>query len=376
MPWNEPGRDKDPWGGGKEPADLDEIVRNIQRRLRSLLGGGGPVGTGAGGTGGMIGWLVPLVLLVWVASGTYMVDSAERGIVMRFGQYAATTMPGLHWHMPWPIESKEIVNVDHIRSFNHHALMLTEDENIVQIDIAVQYRVSDAKQYLFNIRDPELTLGEVSESAIREAVGKNKMDFILSVGRDKIQSDTKALIQETLDNYKSGIQVTSVNLQKAQAPDQVREAFDDVNKAREDAQRLRYQAESYANDILPKARGAAVRQIQDAEAYKARVVAEAQGDASRFDQVLAAYKQAPAITRKRLYLDAMADVLGNTSKIVVSAKGTSNLMYLPLDKLLKQSSQSGAESAKGNGSSGSSSSQNSSGSDRSRDDARDRGGRP
>lgn len=376
MPWNEPGRDKDPWGGGKEPADLDEIVRNIQRRLRSLLGGGGPVSGGTGGAGGMVGWLLPLVLLAWVVSGTYVVDSAERGIVLRFGQYAETTMPGLHWHMPWPIESKEIVNVDHIRSFNHHALMLTEDENIVQIDIAVQYRVSDAKQYLFNIRDPELTLGEVSESAIREAVGKNKMDFILSVGRDKIQSDTKALIQETLDNYKSGIQVTSVNLQKAQAPDQVREAFDDVNKAREDAQRLRYQAESYANDILPKARGAAVRRVQDAEAYKARVVAEAQGDASRFGQVLAAYKQAPAITRKRLYLDAMADVLGNTGKIIISAKGTNNLMYLPLDKLLHQLPQTSGKSVQGNSGNASSSSHGSSGNERGRDDARDRGGRP
>ncbi len=332
MAWNEPGKGQDPWKGGngdQGPPDLDEVVRNLQRKLSGLFGGGGGSMAGIG--------VIALILAVgWLATGIYKVDEAESGVILQFGRYSETTSSGLRWHLPWPIERVEKVNVSQIRSFPSKTLMLTADENIVDIDLTVQYRAADAKSYLFNVRDPDQTLNDVSESAIREVVGKSGMDFVLGEGRAEIAQRTRALIQETLDQYGTGIEVTSVNVRDAQPPEQVQEAVEDAIKAREDKERLRLEAEAYANDILPRARGQAVRQIQDAEAFRERVEADALGEAARFLKLLEEYEKAPQVTRQRLYLDTIEAVLRNSSKVIVDVPDGSSLMYLPLDKLMEK----------------------------------------
>jgi membrane protease subunit HflK len=362
MAWNEPGGsgDKDPWGSRDReqgPPDLDEIVRKLQSKLSGLLGGGGAPGLRGGGRGLIA--LTVLVMALWALSGIYIVDPAERGVVLRFGKLAYTTLPGPHWHIPFPIESVELVDVADIRnvevgyrsgapnqppiSVPNEALMLTQDQNIIDIQLAVQYRVKSASAYLFNVRDPDATLRRVTESAVREVIGKSKMDFVLTEGRSEIAAHTLQLLQEIMDRYNTGLQVTSVNMQDAKPPEEVQEAFHDVVKASEDEQRLKNEAEAYANDIVPKARGAAARQIEDANAYKAQVVAQAEGEASRFQQVLAQYDKAPQVTRERLYLDALESVLESSTKVVVDIQKGGNLFMLPLDHLL--SSQRPAESA-------------------------------
>jgi membrane protease subunit HflK len=248
----------------------------------------------------------------------------------------ATTEPGLRWHMPWPIEARQIINVESVEGFSDQTRMLTSDENLVDINIAVQYRRAEARPYAFNVRDPEATLGEVSESAIREIVGRSTLDFVLEEGRQEIAARTKELIQRTLDSYQSGIEVTSVNLQGVAVPEQVATAQRDAIKAREDKERLALEAQAYANDILPKAKGSAARQVEDAQAYKSRIVADAEGEAERFVKLLAAYENAPGVTRQRLYFETIEQVLGNTNKILVDTKGTGNMLYLPLDKLLER----------------------------------------
>jgi membrane protease subunit HflK len=344
MAWNDPGRSRNPWGNRPDrgAADLDEALRKLQRRLAAVFGGqGGGDGDGGGdGNAAMRGFgagTVALVLVaIWAATGLYKVDAAERAVVTRFGQYVATTEPGLRWHMPWPIEARQIVNVESVEGFSDQTRMLTSDENLVDINIAVQYRRAEARSYAFNVRDPESTLGEVSESAIREIVGRSTLDFVLEQGRQEIAALTKDLIQRTLDSYATGIEVTSVNLQGVGVPEQVATAQRDAIKAREDRERLALEAQAYANDILPKAKGSAARQLEDAQAYKARIVADAEGEAERFMKLLAAYEKAPGVTRQRLYFETMEQVLGNANKVLVDTKGTGNMMYLPLDKLMER----------------------------------------
>ena len=344
MAWNEPGNGKNPWdrGQGQGPPDLDKIIRAWQQRLVGFLRGGrgsrgGSGGQSAGQPGGAaVVSLAGLVLAVWIATGFYRVDDAERGVVTRFGQYQESTMPGLRWHLPWPIERVERVNTNEIVPFKQQTRMLTADENIVVVDLVVQYRKADPVKYLFNVRDPEATLQDVSESAIREVIGKNKLDFVLLEGRTEIAVLTEKLVQQTLDEYQTGMLVTKVNLQDANFPSQVETAVQDAIKAREDRERLSFEAEAYANDVVPRARGEAVRRQQEAEGYRARVVADAQGEAARFELLLAEYKKAPEVTRRRLYLEAMEDIYGASNKVLVDAGGGNNLLYLPVDKILEQ----------------------------------------
>ena len=367
MAWNQPdgnGGGRDPWGnrGGQSgPPDLDELLGNLQRRLRGLFrggsggggGGGGsrPGGGGAGkglraiGTRGL-GLIAALVVVGWGLAGIYIVEPAEEGVILRFGDYHDTTGPGPHW-APYLIDSVEKVNVEQIRraeigyrseagdqSVPPESLMLTRDENIVDVGFAVLYRIKDARNYLFQVRDPDLTLRQATESAIREVVGRNVMDFVLTDGRAVVAERVRELTQEILDRYRTGLLVASVNMQKAQPPDQVRDAFSDAVKAREDEERYKNEARAYAAEILPRARGDANAMLQQAEGYKQRVINEAQGDASRFTSVLDEYRKAPDVTRQRLYLDAMQGVLGSSTKVLIDVEGGNNLLYVPLDKLL------------------------------------------
>lgn len=366
MAWNEPGggNNKDPWGGRGDqgPPDLDEVVKKMQDKLGGLFrgarkGGGGGGGGGARGGSGPafagLGLILGIVALVWLGSGIYIVDAGKQGVVMRFGAFSEVTPPGPHWRIPYPIEQVEIVDVEQRRfveigyrsgaagqavvAVPREALMLTEDENIVNIQLAVQYQVSDPQKYLFDVRDPDAVLKQVAESVIREVVGKSEMDFVLKEGRAQIVGDIKALMQKTLEGYKAGLLVSDVNLQDAQPPEEVQAAFSDAIRAREDKERLKNEAEAYSNDVIPRARGGAARQIQEANGYTEALIAKAEGEASRFSQLLGEFKKAPEVTRKRLYLETMESVLGRTGKVLVDSDNTNNLMYLPIDQLLKQS---------------------------------------
>lgn len=395
MAWNEPGGgDKDPWGnrGNDGPPDLDEVIRNMQRKLGGMFGGKGKTGGGSSsGQGGFgVGLILAIAGLIWLLSGIYIVDPAERGVVLRFGQYVTSTMPGPHWHLPYPIEKVEIVNVEEIRTAElgyrstgsrndstilSESLMLTKDENIIDLKVAVQYRVQDAAMYLFNVRGPDLILRQMMESAVRETVGRSEMDFVLTEGRSVVANSTEQLLQSMLEAHNTGLLVTSVNMQDVQPPEQVQSAFADVVKAREDEVRQKNQAEAYSNDILPKARGQAFRIVQEAEAYKSQITAKAEGDASRFTQVVREYSKAPEITIERLYLDAMESVYANSQKVMVDIeKGGSNVLYLPLDRMRSSSSSPARIDLDNLNYPGTDSSTKSS-SNSSRDDVRSRGGR-
>jgi membrane protease subunit HflK len=347
MAWNESGGNsggkRNPWGSGNKPdqgpPDLDELVRNLQRRLTSLFGGaGGPGrGTGLGSRSFSFGTIALILVAIWAFTGLYQVDAAERGVILRFGKYTATTQPGLRWHLPWPIETKQIVNVQRIESFSDQTRMLTSDENLVDIDLAVQYRRANPLDYAFNLTSPEETLREVSESVIREVVGRSRLDSVLETGRVDIVARTKELVQKTLDSYKSGLEITSVNLQGVNVPNEVAPAQKDAINAREDRERKSLEAQSYSNDLIPKARGAAARRLQDAQAYRAQKIADADGETQRFLKLLAEYERAPAVTRERLYIETVEEVLRASKKIVIDTNGNSNLLYLPIDKLMEQS---------------------------------------
>lgn len=351
MAWNEPGGggNKDPWGGGGNdgPPDLDELARKLRDRMNQFFGGkGGGKGGGSGNKGtGMslnFGLLAIVAVLAWVLLGIYIIEPAERGVVLRLGKFHAITGPGPHWYMRG-IETVDKVDVDNLRTVSHRAKMLTRDENIVQVEVAVQYQVRNAQEYLFQVRDPDYTLQEAAESALREVIGGIKMDDFLSGGRGTIVQQTKELTQAILDKYKAGIILTSVNLQDPQPPEEVQGAFEDAIKAQEDEQRYKNQAQAYALDILPKARGDAARMREGAMAYRDRVIATAEGESSRFTQTRVEYEKAPEITRKRIYLETMEYVLANTSKVVMSVKDGNNLMYIPLDKLMENRGRSGME---------------------------------
>ena len=343
MAWNEPGGSggKDPWsgrGGEQGPPDLDEMMRRFQDRLSSLFGrrrgsGGSPnAGTAAA-------FIIGIIALVWALSGIYIVNEGKRGVVLQFGAYHQTTGPGPHWY-PRFIRSVDIVNIENISSIDlgmrsDEGLMLTQDENLVDIKFGVQYRIKEPRDYLFNVSDPEQTLRGVVESAIREVVGKSKMDFVLTGGRSEIVIRAQELTQEILDRYQTGLQITSLNRQDAQAPDQVQGAFADAIKAREDEQRLINEAEAYSNEVLPRARGESARLLEEANAYKSKVIAEADGETNRFLKVLDEYQKAPKVTRDRLYIDALEAVLASSSKVMVDTRNN-NMIYLPLDRITQR----------------------------------------
>ncbi|SEQ44593.1 membrane protease subunit HflK [Ectothiorhodospira magna] len=347
MPWNEPGNNsKDPWGGGggnrgsnQGPPDLDEVLKKLSGKLGAVFGGGGG---GEGGNGGGMGkhaaagisLAAILALVIWLASGFFIVSEGERGVVLRFGAFQSVATPGPNWHLPYPIERVEIVDIDNIRSIQHRALMLTGDENIIDVDIAVQYRVMDPEKFLFNVRNPDATARQVMESAIRERIGKNSLEFILGAGRGEVATSARVVIQEALDAYGAGIAVTAVSMQQAQPPEPVQEAFADAIRAREDEVRFRNEAEAYANTVIPRARGEAARLMEEAMAYRDQVLAQAEGDAARFTQLLAEYQRAPEVTRERLFIETTEVVLGSASKVFVDVKGGNNLLFLPLDKLM------------------------------------------
>ncbi len=344
MAWNEPGG-QDPWGRKRDsnnqgPPDLDEVLRNFQNRLKGLFGGGGSgSGSGGGAAGGPasplgIALLIGLLLVVWLLSGFYIVDPAERGVVLRFGQFERITTEGPRWHMPWPIERVEKVNVDEVRSTRTQALMLTRDENIVDVDITVQYRVSDAEAYLFNVREPDNTLRDVMISAVREVVGKSDMEFVLGAGRREIADQTGELAQRLVNLYEAGLHVVSVNLQDAQPPEPVQPAFEDAIKAREDQERVINEARAYANDVVPRARGAGARIQEEAMGYRDALVARAEGESDRFLALLEQYLLAPDVTRERLYIETMQMVMGNSQRVLVRTGDSSNVLYLPLDKMI------------------------------------------
>jgi len=349
MSWNQSNNDKDPWERDKRqaPPDLDAVINKFISSFGSVLGSKKPSSGGGRKKGGSsITSLIVIVLLIWAATGFYIVSENERAVILRFGEYQRTAMPGPGWHLPRPIETHETINFTGIRSVEKRTTMLTQDENIVELAFSVQYRIKNAEDYLFNVENPDIvgdrtcrfgsrsTICGVLDSAIRDVVGKNKMDYILREGRTEISNRTEDLMQQVLDSYKSGIQVVTVNLQDSQPPDAVQDAFQDATKAREDMERYKNLAQAYANEIVPQARGEAARMIQDALAYKERVIANAEGDADRFLKVLKEYKRAPEVTRKRLYMDALESVLSNSSKLMIDIKDGNNLMLLPLDKII------------------------------------------
>ena len=335
MSWNESGNGKDPWKrDDNEPTDLDQIVQNWQRRLSALLGGGGS-GRGGQGSGGGI-FLLVLLVGAWLFTGFYRIDEAERGVVQRFGAFTETTMPGLHWHIPFPIESVSKVNANEVSDYPYSTEMLTADLQYVNIDMVVQFRRTDPVAFSFNVVDPELTLQDVTESALREVVGTTELEVLIAARREEIASRTREVLQRTLDDYGAGITVTSISLENVNYPDSVQAAVDDAQKARNDSDRYELEADAYARDIIPKAEGEAARVLEDAEAYRERVTADAEGEAARFEALLTEYQKAPEVTRERLYIDAIEEVYGRSNKVFLDASGSGNLLYLPVDQLMKQ----------------------------------------
>lgn len=375
MPWDNKGNGGGPWGqgpggrspwgqgpqgGGQQPPNLEDLLRKGQERFRGAFGGGGG-GGGAAGGGKLPKWVIwsglLLLALAWLASGVYTVAPTQQGVVLRFGKFQEQTQPGIHWHIPAPIETVQRPNVTQFRRIevgfrsvgefgrsnsqrdvDEESLMLTGDENIVDIDFTVQWRINDARAYLFNIQRPEDTVKAVAESVMREVVGRSKIDDVLTEGRELVEQSTQSIMQETLDSYQAGIEITLVKLQKADPPAQVIDAFRDVQAARADQERMRNEAQAYANDIVPRARGESEQVRLQAEAYKEQTVADAQGQVSRFLAILTEYEKAKDVTRKRMYFETLEEVLGGMNKVIVdSAQGGSGVVpYLPLPELQKR----------------------------------------
>ncbi|MEQ8858797.1 MAG: FtsH protease activity modulator HflK [Pseudomonadales bacterium] len=339
MAWNEPGGGKDPWGnrGDQGPPDLDEAFKKLQAQLAGIFGGGG--GGGGGGMPGinlrLFGLILVAVAVVYGFFGLYQIDQGERGVVFRFGAVQEdVVMPGLHWNPP-VIDVVQKVNVTRVNSHSHQALMLTEDENIVDVALTVQYVANDPIAYLVNVRAPRSSLTQATESALRHVVGSSMMDDVITAGRAAIAVEVQERLQAYLDNYGTGIRLDKVNIDRSAPPNQVADAFNDVQKAKEDEQRFINEANAYAESIIPEARGEAQQFIEQANAYRDRVVARSEGEADRFNKLLAEYQQATEVTRDRLYIDAMETVLGNTTKVMIAVEGGNNIMYLPLDKLVQ-----------------------------------------
>lgn len=355
MAWNEPGgnsNNQDPWGGKrrnngdrKGPPDLDEAFRKLQESLNGLFGGGkkrGDDGGGpgkSGGFGGLLGIGLVVLAAVWLYSAVYVVDEQEQAVVLRFGKYYETVGPGLNIYFP-PIDKKYLENVTRERAYTKQGQMLTEDENIVEVPLTVQYKISNLQDFVLSVDQPEISLQQATDSALRHVVGSTAMDQVLTEGRELMASEIKERLQRFMDTYRTGITVTQVNVQSAAAPREVQEAFDDVIRAREDEQRSRNQAETYANGVVPEARGQAQRILENANGYRDETVSRAKGEADRFTKLVAEYRKAPEVTRQRLYLDTMQEVFTNTSKVLVTGNknGQSNLLYLPLDKMIQSGS--------------------------------------
>ena len=367
MAWNEPGgKDKDPWGGNRKnsgnPPDLDEVFKNVKAKLDGLFGnrrggrpGGRPSGSGGGFPGGSLGakglGVVGAILgALWLLSGIYIVEPAEAGVVTQFGRHVKTTSAGPHWHIPYPFQSVETIDVQQRRTATlPDQLILTQDENLADIKITVQYRISSAEDYLFQVKGPDETLAQVMESALREVIGSTDLEAVLTEGRELIPSVTRDELQNVLDSYEVGIEVTAVNFEKGQPPQEVQAAFSDVIKAREDRERFINDAQGYRNEVVPRARGDAQRVIEEAQGYRTRVEQAAIGESERFLSLLEEYSKAPDVTRDRLYLEAMEQVLGNTSKVLMDngggeGGGGNSLMYLPIDKLIESRDGAGRRS--------------------------------
>jgi membrane protease subunit HflK len=373
-----PNRDQRPprgQGPNQGPPDLDELWRDFNRKLGGLFGGqggGGSGGRGGGGGGGLpsfnpspkttgigAGLIAGVAALIWLGTGFFIVQEGQQAVITQFGKYHSTVGAGFNWRLPFPIQRHETVFVTQIRSVDvgrdnivpatglRESGMLTEDENIVEIKFAVQYRLNDARAFLFESRDPDAAVVKVAETAVREVVGKMKMDAALAEERDQIAPRVRALMQTILDRYKVGVEIVGINLQQGgvRPPEQVQAAFDDVLKAGQERERAKNEAQAYANDVVPRARGAASRLTEEAEGYRARIVAQAEGDSQRFKSVLAEYQKAPQVTRERLYIDAMQEIYSNTTKVLIDAKAGSNLLYLPLDKIMQMTGQPGAAGA-------------------------------
>lgn len=351
MAWNEPGKNgnqRDPWGGGggggdQGPPDLDEVIRSLNKKLNGLFGkgngGGSSNGGDTGSSSGVLGLLFGAIFVIWFGLGIYQVNQQELAVVLRFGKYYDTVEPGLQWNPPL-IDEVSKINVTRVRSSTHSGLMLTEDENMISVELSVQYTVSNPKDFLLAVRDPELSLHHATESALRHVVGSSVMHDVLTDGRENIAIEIQARLQNYLNSYATGIQVAKVNVEETRPPREVQAAFDDVIKAREDEQRVKNEAEAYANGIVPEARGMAQRLIEEANAYKQSVIAQAQGQAARFEALLAEYKRAPEVTRERLYIEAVEAVMTNSSKVMVDVEGGNNMMYIPLDRIMGSSAPS------------------------------------
>ena len=357
--------DKRPSDG---PPDLDQLWRDFNQRLNRLFGGkGGGRGGDSGGTPGdsrgasiSAGIVAMVIFFLWLVSGFFIVQEGQTGVVLTFGKLSHATSPGFNWRWPYPIQAHETVNVSQVRTVEvgyrsnvrnklaREALMLTDDENIIDIQFAVQYRLKDATDWVFNNREQEETVKQVAETAIREIVGKSKMDFVLYEGREKIAFDTLGLMQQILDRYRTGVMVTNVTMQAVQPPEQVQASFDDAVKAGQDRERQKNEGQAYANDVVPRARGAASRLLEESEGYRSRVVANAEGEASRFTKILAEYQKAPGVTRDRMYIEAMQQIFTSTTKVMVDTKSNNNMIYIPLDKLIAQTAAESTASSQFN----------------------------
>lgn len=353
MAWNEPGggNDKDPWGNNNQgPPDLDEAFKKLQDKLNSMFGGGRSSGGGGSGgaeiSGSFIALIALVAVIIWAGFGIYQVDEKDRAVVLRFGKYLDTYGPGLHWNPPL-IDRRYVVNVTEERQYASRGLMLTEDENIVESPLTVQWNVADPKAFVLEVKSPEMSLQQATDSALRHVVGGSKLDDVVSSGRAKIGIDVEQRLQQYLDNYGSGINVVKINIQEAKPPTEVKEAYDDVIKAREDQERLVNEAQAYANAIIPESRGKAQRLLEEANGYKAKVIVEAEGESQRFMDLLGEYKKAPEVTRERLYLDAVQQVMSNSTKVLIDVEGGNNMLYLPLDKITEQRNTSMGPTASG-----------------------------
>ena len=343
MAWNDGGNGQDPWKKeGNEPNDLDKIVQNWQRKLSGIIGGGRS-SSAPGSAGGYV--LAVILIIAWALTGLYRVDQAERGVEQRFGAFTQTTLPGLHWHFPYPIEVVDIVNVNAVDNFPFRTEMLTGDRRYVYIEMVVQYLRDDPVEYLFEVIDPESTLQDVTESALREVVGTSTLIGLVTEQRDQIAPRTQQILQNTLDMYGAGISVTSISLEVLDYPQEVQQAVDDAQQAQNDAGRYVLEADTYEMDIIPKARGSAARVRLDAEAYRDRVIRDAEGEAGRFESLLTEYQKAPRVTRDRLYLEAIEEVYSRSNKVIIDSEGAGNLLYLPLDQLMRGSNSNAAGGA-------------------------------
>jgi len=351
MAWND--------DNNQTPPELDEVIKDFKNKFNSTFGGKSSGNSGASKAAkGSFKYIFILAFIVWMATGIYIIDPAERGVVLRFGAFQSSTTQGPHWHIPYPVESVYKVNVEQVRSaeigfrnaqnsysggVSSESLMLTRDENMVDVKLAVQYKIADAQAYLFNVSNPEMTLSHVIQSVIRQVVGDNTMDHVLTTGRDQVAQEVKTASQALLNDYGLGLLITAVTMQDAQPPVQVKASFDDVVKAREDEQRYINEAKAYANDIVPKARGASQRLLAEAEAYKSQIVSKSEGEAYRFTQILNEYSKAPGVTKERLYRETLEEVLSSTNKVIVDSSANS-LMYLPIDQLINSSRTSRSSS--------------------------------